>query len=84
MIKDRLSKPFDDFDSIDPRMERVPLDLRDNNLRRKYLRNHEEWFLRNHRGSFQKFSKLVKEMYDEDVPHQESSETRQLTLIDVS
>ncbi|MDY6876980.1 MAG: site-specific DNA-methyltransferase [Chloroflexota bacterium] len=84
MIKDRLSKPFDGFDSIDPGMERVPLDLRDNDLRREYLRNHAEWFLKNHRGSFQKFRKLVKEMYGEEVSHQESPEPRQLTLIDVS
>lgn len=68
MIKDRLSKPFDGFDSIDPRMERVPLDLRDNDLRREYLRNHADWFLKNHRGSFQRFRESVKEMYGEDVP----------------
>ncbi len=81
LIRNRLSKPFYGFDSIDPRMERVPFDLRDTELRQEYLRNHIAWFLRNHRGSYQKFSKLVKDMYGEEVPHLENQQARQLTLI---
>ena len=67
MTKDRLSKPFSGFDSIDPRMERVPLDLRDPDIRRSYLRNHVEWFLKHHNGSRSRLLKSVKEMYGDDI-----------------
>ncbi|VAW34355.1 Adenine-specific methyltransferase [hydrothermal vent metagenome] len=63
MTKDRLLKPFENFDSIDPRMARVPLDLRKDDIRTKYLKNHIEWFLENHEGSFKIFKQSVKEMY---------------------
>ncbi|MBF0345066.1 MAG: site-specific DNA-methyltransferase [Nitrospirae bacterium] len=63
MTRERLSKPFKGFDSIDPRMERVPLDLRNINIRREYLLNHISWFLKNHNGSVENFKKTVKEMY---------------------
>jgi site-specific DNA-methyltransferase (adenine-specific) len=55
MIKRRLEKPFMGFDSIDPRMERVPNDLNDPLLRKKYLENHVNWFLDNHRNQEEQF-----------------------------
>ena len=51
MTKERLNKPFTSFDSIDERMERVPLDLRD------------KWFLQHHNGSIDKFTESVEEIY---------------------
>jgi len=51
MTNERLSKPFTGFDSIDERMERVPLDLRDDEIREEYLNNHVQWFLQHHNGS---------------------------------
>jgi site-specific DNA-methyltransferase (adenine-specific) len=63
MIRDRLEKPFNGFDSIDPRMERVPRDLNDERLRDDYLKNHKEWFLRNHGISLKDFEAEVLRMY---------------------
>ena len=64
LTHDRLSKEFNGFDSIDPRMERVPFDLRDPEIREEYLRNHENWFLKNHPDSVEKFRKEVKKLYE--------------------
>lgn len=61
--KERLSKPFDGFDSIDPRMERIPNDLNDDNLREEYLRNHINWFLKNHQNALEDFYKEVDKKY---------------------
>lgn len=63
MTEERLAAPFQGFDSIDPRMERVPFDLRQEEVRQEYLRNHIEWFLQNHNGSKEKFLKAVDELY---------------------
>jgi len=63
MTRERLLKPFAGFDSIDERMERVPLDLRDKKIRNEYLRNHVEWFLKHHNGSVSKFQESVEKMY---------------------
>ncbi len=67
MTKERLGKPFSGFDSIDERMERVPLDLRDEAIREKYLANHITWFLQHHNGSVDKFTASVKEAYGDKV-----------------
>lgn len=64
LTHDRLSKEFNGFDSIDPRMERVPFDLRDTEIREEYLKNHENWFLKNHPDSVEKFRKEVKKLYE--------------------
>jgi len=66
MTKERLAQPFDGFDSIDSRMERVPLDLKDE-IRAEYLRNHRNWFLRGHQNSMDTFRKVVMEMYGVDI-----------------
>ena len=59
MAKDRLQKPFTGFDSIDPRMNRVPLDLRKENIRTEYLKDHMKWFLKNHENSMNLFKDEV-------------------------
>lgn len=63
MTKERLTKPFTGFDSIDPRMERVPNDLNDSSIREEYLNNHVDWFLKNHNGAKENFYKEVKNKY---------------------
>lgn len=64
LTNERLVKDFNGFDSIDPRMERVPFDLRDVNIREEYLLNHENWFLQNHPDSITKFRQEVKKQYE--------------------
>ncbi len=81
MTKERLSKPFTAFDSIDPRMERVPLDLRNSEIRTEYLKNHVEWFLRHHEGSFQSLKQSVKDMYGDDISTLENSTPKQFNFL---
>ncbi|OHD13227.1 MAG: restriction endonuclease [Spirochaetes bacterium GWD1_27_9] len=61
--ENRLAKKFTSFDSIDPRMERVPYDLRDEKIREEYLKNHIQWFLQHHNSSIETFYKSVEEIY---------------------
>lgn len=63
LTEKRLEEKFIGFDSIDPRMERVPNDLNDPKIRLEYLKNHIEWFLRNHNGAKEKFYKEVEKKY---------------------
>lgn len=63
MIENRLNEPFAGFDSIDPRMERVPNDLNDERIREEYLANHVEWFLKNHSGAKDLFKVEVEKKY---------------------
>jgi len=76
IIKERLNKTFTGFDSIDERMERVPLDFSDAKIREEYLENHVKWFLQHHNGSIEKFNECVEEMYGSKIrtsknkPHQ--------------
>lgn len=63
LINKRLEADFDGFDSIDPRMERVPFDLRRKEARDEYLRNHKAWFLQNHEDALAKFDDFVEEIY---------------------
>ncbi len=62
MIEERLNSEFTGFDSIDPRMERVPLDLNTKKIREKYLENHKKWFL-NRQFSYDNFEKSVQKLY---------------------
>jgi len=64
MIKRRLANPFCGFDSIDERMTRIPNDLNDEYIRRKYISNHINWFLRNHPDEIDVFFKKVYEKYN--------------------
>ncbi len=59
----RLKEPFAGFDSVDPRMERVPNDLRKPEIRDEYLENHINWFLKNHENALEVFKKAVNEKY---------------------
>jgi hypothetical protein len=61
--KDRLAMEFSGFDSIDPRMERVPLDLRRPDVRAEYLENHKKWFLQHHKSAVAKFEDSVQSLY---------------------
>lgn len=63
MTKKRLSEKFTGFDSIDPRMERVPNDLNEEKIREEYLANHLEWFLKNHNGAKEVFFDEVEKKY---------------------
>lgn len=65
MISQRLTRPFYGFDSIDPRVERVPFDMNDAEMRKEYLRNHIEWFLKNHDNAISDFEKEVDRIYGE-------------------
>lgn len=58
MIQKRLSESFKGFDSIDERMKRLPNDLNDSEIREEYLKNHIEWFLKNHNEEIENFSQI--------------------------
>jgi site-specific DNA-methyltransferase (adenine-specific) len=64
MAENRLYQTFTGFDSIDPRMRRVPFDLRDPELRQEYIENHKRWFLKNHENDIGEFEKEVSRLYD--------------------
>lgn len=74
MTEQRLSEPFSGFDSADPRMERVPNDLRREDIRKEYLQNHIKWFLKNHESAIEIFKKSVKEKYGDDIDCETSEE----------
>jgi DNA modification methylase len=63
IAKDRLSQPFNGFDSIDERMTRIPNDLNDTALREQYTRNHINWFLDKHPDSIDDFLKRAQTKY---------------------
>ena len=64
LIKQRLKNPFRGFDSIDPRMKRIPKDLNDPKIREEYLKNHEKWFLKNHESNIKDFHKNIRMKYN--------------------
>jgi len=78
MTKERLSSTFSGFDSVDPRMERVPLDLRRPDVRKEYLENHKKWFLQHHENALKEFEASVSLLYG--YPNSESA--KQLTLLE--
>ena len=63
MTKERLAEKFIGFDSIDERMKRVPNDLNDAQIREEYIRNHIEWFLKNHPDAVEEFMQEVLTKY---------------------
>lgn len=77
MSRVRLQKEFSGFDSVDPRVERVPFDLRNELIRKEYLENHKVWFLRNHENAIYDFEKAIEAIY----PSQ-ADEHRQMTLFE--
>lgn len=78
MVKDRLAEKFVGFDSIDERMKRVPNDLNDPRVRKEYICNHINWFLKNHPDAVDEFVQEVKEKYEGKM-----SESGQLDLIEL-
>jgi len=80
MTRDRLAASFEGFDSVDSRMERVPLDLRRPDVRREYLENHKHWFLRHHENAIRKFEESVALQYGQadDEP------SRQMIMLEES
>ena len=63
LIHNRLREPFTGFDSIDPRMLRIPNDLNDPAIREEYRQNHKAWFLKNHLKDAQLFDDAFKAKY---------------------
>ena len=83
MTKKRLSKPFTAFDSIDPRMKRIPLDLKNDRIRREYLKNHAEWFLKRHESSFE-FSNLTgQNIYEDNLATENFAPKQSSFLMDI-
>lgn len=87
MTRNRLASPFVGFDSVDPRMERVPNDLTVPEVRDEYLANHLEWFLKNHENAIEVFRKAVERKYGthpakllDDVAQKEDQ--NQMVLLD--
>lgn len=78
--KSRLAEPFNGFDSVDPRMERVPNDLTNEEIREQYFRNHIAWFLKNHENALEVFKRAVQDKYGEDITKYAAEETRQSSL----
>ena len=78
MTRERLAEEFNGFDSIDNRMKRVPNDLNDVKIREEYIRNHIEWFLKNHPDAVEEFMQEVEKKYERNM-----NESRQMTLFDV-
>ena len=74
----RIGKEFTGFDSIDPRMERIPNDLNDEKLRKEYLENHVNWFLKNHENAITEFHTIVHKKYG----HKQNNLYTQKTLFD--
>lgn len=83
MTEERLKMPFTGFDSIDPRMERVPNDLNDPAIREEYLLNHVEWFLKNHNGAKDIFYKEVEAKYGQKIAKEKAQKrTIQKSIFD--
>lgn len=76
--KVRLSQSFEGFDSIDPRMKRVPLDLRQTEIRAEYFENHKKWFLGHHENALTEFEKAVMSVYGQ----QDKESARQVSLFE--
>lgn len=70
LIHSRLKEPFSGFDSVDPRMKRIPNDLNDPELREKYIKSHEEWFLTHHQSDIADFRKDVELKYGDKQLYQ--------------
>ncbi|MEM7031964.1 MAG: site-specific DNA-methyltransferase [Chloroflexota bacterium] len=64
LIKARLALPFEGFDSVDPRMARIPQNLTDPNIRQAYLQNHASWFLNHHPDAERTFQQAVNSLYN--------------------
>ncbi|MDR2346374.1 MAG: site-specific DNA-methyltransferase [Planctomycetaceae bacterium] len=79
IINQRLKNTFTGFDSIDPRMERVPGDLNDPQLRAAYLENHVNWFLGNHQNQESHFWSDVAKKYKLPIANRSSQSNKKTT-----
>lgn len=59
----RLNSDFKNFDSIDERLERVPKDLNDREVRMGYVKDHIGWFINHQPNSVDKFINNVIKTY---------------------
>ncbi len=75
--QERLQQKFSEFDSVDPRMKRVPFDLRSESVRKEYLENHKKWFLHNHKNALVDFEKSVESVYP-----RKSEKPKQMNLLE--
>lgn len=83
MSDDRISRDFFGFDSIDPKMKRIPNDLNDETFRESYISDHIEWFLKNHDADIKDFLKDVAEKYGNKTSRKRRSVSPQkLPLLD--
>lgn len=78
LTKERLSADFLGFDSVDPRMERVPLDMRLPEKRQEYLENHKKWFLQGHENALKVFEKSIESNYGS----RKTSTDKQLNMLE--
>ena len=74
MSAQRLNSEFATFDSMDPRMKRIPQDLRNEEIRQTYLEDHKRWFLTNHQGAEADFDQAVAKLYPDKSLAREQSE----------
>lgn len=77
MSSNRLQAEFLGFDSIDPRMKRIPLNFGEEILRQEYLENHKRWFLGNHENVVSYFEESI-----EDTDSTMDTQIEQLDLFD--
>ena len=75
----RLTMPFTGFDSIDARLERVPLDLRSEQIRNEYIKNHIKWFLAHHENYIPIFQEHVRKMYSKTSSQSKSTQIKLIT-----
>ena len=78
MTNERLAEEFKGFDSIDERMKRVPNDLNDATIREEYIKNHIDWFLKNHPDAVKDFMQEVRDKYESKM-----EESGQMNLFDL-
>lgn len=79
MTKERLETPFTGFDSIDERMKRVPNDLNDAEIRIQYIKNHIQWFLKNHPDAINEFiDEVIRAYHDKLTESNQLEEVEQL------
>ena len=73
LIERRLNDPFAGFDSIDPRMKRIPNDLNDPKVRAEYVENHRSWFLSHPEDEQEAFQIEVAGKYPHKIKREQPS-----------
>lgn len=66
LTKKRLKEHFEEFDSIDERLYRLPNDLRNETIRNKYLKMHVKHFLKNHKSYVSRFYEELRKKYGQE------------------